>query len=142
MAGEINVTPEQRAEIADAVESGESWTASGIHLNYGDSDGYMEMWNSGHDAAGRGAPCVVPDELLANLPERTRERAKEEWIEGWRFATATELPWHDALPAVALWLSEYPNGLQAVANWGAGVYLGSVDYNAVSAFVALWGPKK
>ena len=70
----VTLSPEQWTEIVEAVESGDSWTTSGIHLNYGDSDAYMEMWNAGHDAAGRGAPCVVPDELLANLPERTRER--------------------------------------------------------------------
>ena len=53
------------------------------------------------------------------------------------------IPDHDALPAVALWLSEYPNGLQAVANWRTGDESGeAADYNAVSAFVALWGPKK
>ena len=138
----VTLSPERWTEIAEAVESGDSWTASGFHINYGDSDAYMEMWNAGHDAAGRGAPCVVPDELLANLPDRTRERANEQWIEGWRFATVTELPWHDALPAVALWLSEYPNGLQAVANWRTGDESGeAADYNAVSAFVALWGPK-
>ena len=112
----VTLSPEQWTEIAEAVESGDSWTTSGIHLNYGDSDAYMEMWNAGHDAAGRGAPCVVPDELLANLPERTRERATEQWIEGWRFATVTELPWHDALPSVARLLATEPGLAAAVGD--------------------------
>ena len=133
----VTLSPERWTEIADAVESGDSWTASGIHLNYGDSDAYIEMWNAGHDAAVRGAPCVVPDELLANLPDRTRERAKEQWIEGWRFATVTDLPWHDALPAVAALLHE-PGLAAAVSRFVGGVYrarvAGSLDTVACEHF--------
>lgn len=107
------LTADQLSELQAAVAAGETWTPSGMHINYGESEDAFRGFNHGVDDAGAGLPCTP--EARAPEGEPHRSAYVREYVSGWQFEMKGDLPWSPALPAVARWLAtEGDDGLIAL----------------------------
>ncbi len=112
MLNKVELTAEQLTEIAEAVKDGVPFTESGMHINYGDSEDRFEAFNRGHDDADNGKACAPETDAPADEPYR------QSWIdgytEGWQFVMLQQIPWSPNLPAIARYLVEHPETVDAL----------------------------
>ncbi len=112
MLNKVELTTAQLTEIAEAVKDRATFTESGMHINYGDSEDRFEAFNRGHDDADNGKPCTPETDAPADEPYR------QSWIdgytEGWQFFMLQQIPWVPNLPAIARYLAEHPETVDAL----------------------------
>ena len=83
---EPKLTDEQAAELVAAVKDRQTWTPSGMHVNYGESEDRMRGFNVGYDAYNAGDGPENRDVSAAPDDEPFRSAYLDGWVEGFVFS--------------------------------------------------------